>query len=187
MPKIIDGIEDKIFSSAFNLFSQHGYKNVDMKIIAKSSGIAVGTLYNYYPNKQTLFLNVFNKSWIETFEKLDNIIYSKGQKKFKINSFVEILYKEIFERKGMGKHLIKSSNLKNEEIDIKKELLTRVKKIISENEKDENLKCKYEERLLETILVTFIAMMNEHSKEYEKNIDYLSSFLLNIYDSIEKY
>lgn len=81
MPKIIDGIEDKIFSSAFNLFSQHGYKNVDMKIIAKSSGIAVGTLYNYYPNKQTLFLNVFNKSWIETFEKLDNIIYSKGQKK----------------------------------------------------------------------------------------------------------
>lgn len=187
MPKIIDGIEDKIFISAFNLFAEHGYKKVDMKIIAKESGIAVGTLYNYYPNKQTLFLNVFNKSWIDTFEKLDNIINSESQKKVKIKSFVKILYNEIFERKGMGKHLIKSSNFKNKEIDIKEELLARVKRIISQNKNDEKLKCKYEERLLETILVTFITMMNEHPNEYDENIDYLSNYLLNIYESIEKY
>ncbi|NBI06025.1 TetR/AcrR family transcriptional regulator [Senegalia massiliensis] len=187
MPKIIEGIEDKIFTSAFDLFSEHGYKNVDMKIIAKKSGIAVGTLYNYYPNKKTLFLNVFNKSWIDTFKKLDNIIYGNLNKQTKIKKFVQILYDEIYERKGMGKHLIRSSKFNNQEINIKQELLLRLKKIISIDEKDEELKCKYQIRLLQTILVTVITMMNEHPEEYEENIDYLSNYLWVIYENIEKY
>ena len=46
MPKIIKNLEENIFNAAFELFSEYGYQDVDMKMIAKKVGIAVGTLYN---------------------------------------------------------------------------------------------------------------------------------------------
>lgn len=188
MPKIINDIEERIFVSAFNLFSKYGYKRVDMKVIAEESGIAVGTLYNYHPNKKSLFIDVFNKSWEETFEKLDSTLHREIPKIEKIENFVEILYKEILKRKGMGNELIKASIIKKEEGHIKKELLDRLKQMLSmKEERGCNLECKYEERLLETILVSFITMMMEHPDEEEDNIDYLSNLLWNIYINIEHY
>ncbi|MBS4538314.1 TetR/AcrR family transcriptional regulator [Clostridium sp. D2Q-11] len=188
MPKIINDIEERIFVSAFNLFSKHGYKKVDMKIIAEESGIAVGTLYNYHPNKKSLFIDVFNKSWAETFEKLDLVLRNDAAKMDKINSFVRVLYDEILKRKGMGNELIKTSIIKREEGYIKGELLSRLKQMLSMKEEvDYILECKYEERLLETILVSFITMMMEHPDEEEDNINYLSNLLWNIYVNIEHY
>ncbi|HHU92132.1 MAG TPA: TetR/AcrR family transcriptional regulator, partial [Halanaerobiaceae bacterium] len=51
MPKIIDNIEQKIYENALSLFAAKGYNQVSMKNVAEASGIAVGTLYNYYSNK----------------------------------------------------------------------------------------------------------------------------------------
>lgn len=188
MPKLINDIEERIFLSAFNLFSKYGYKKVDMKIIAKESGVAVGTLYNYHPNKKSLFIHVFNKSWQETFEMLDSVLLMDTAKIEKINSFVEVLYNQILKRKGMGNELIKASIIKREEEHIKKELLDRLKQILSmKEEREDRLECKYENRLLETILVSFIAMMMEHPQEDQENIKYLSNLIWNIYINIEDY
>lgn len=52
MPKIIKNLEEKIFNNAQKLFCENGYENVDMKTIAENCSIAVGTLYNYFPNKK---------------------------------------------------------------------------------------------------------------------------------------
>ena len=70
MPKIIKDIEEKISSASIRLFGEYGYEAVDMKLIAKESGVAVGTLYNYYSRKSELFLEVFVKSWEKTLSKL---------------------------------------------------------------------------------------------------------------------
>nr|WP_278001320.1 TetR/AcrR family transcriptional regulator [Clostridium botulinum] len=70
MPKIIRDIEEKISSASIRLFGEYGYEAVDMKLIAKESGVAVGTLYNYYSRKSELFLEVFIKSWEKTLSKL---------------------------------------------------------------------------------------------------------------------
>ncbi|MBS4536432.1 TetR/AcrR family transcriptional regulator [Clostridium sp. D2Q-14] len=188
MPKIINDVEQRIYVSSLKLFSKYGYKDVDIKIIARESGIAVGTLYNYYPNKKNLFRYVFNKSWTETFERLDEVINLDIEKKKKLNIFVETLYEEILNRKGMGNELIQANIMKDEEKCIKIELLNKIKKLLFlERKIDSNLKCKYEKRFLETILVSFIMMMIEHPNEKEENIDYLSNLLWNMYSNIEKY
>lgn len=48
-------IADNILREASRLFFTQGYWGTSMREIAKGCGIAVGNIYNYYPNKDELF------------------------------------------------------------------------------------------------------------------------------------
>ncbi len=61
VPKVIKNLKEKITRSAFQLFADKDYNDVNMKDEADDAGIAVGTLYNYYSNKQELFLVIFKE------------------------------------------------------------------------------------------------------------------------------
>ena len=61
MPKIIKDAEKQILQSATELFGQHGYHSADMKMISNKTGIAVSTIYNYFPTKKKLFISVLEK------------------------------------------------------------------------------------------------------------------------------
>ena len=88
MPKIIKDIEENILSAAFELFGEYGYKEADMKKIAKKAGIAVGTLYNYYSNKKELFIKVFEMSWKNTFSRLDDMYMENLSPKEKMRNLL---------------------------------------------------------------------------------------------------
>jgi TetR/AcrR family transcriptional regulator len=47
--------KEEILSAALKLFSNKGYHNVSMQQIAQESEFAVGTLYNFFENKEALF------------------------------------------------------------------------------------------------------------------------------------
>lgn len=55
------GKKEAIFSAGYELFSKNGFKPVGVSDITKLAGISVGSFYNYYQSKETLFLDVFNK------------------------------------------------------------------------------------------------------------------------------
>ncbi len=62
MPKVIDGLQSRIMQSARErLFSTP--PSFSLRAIAKDCGIAVGTIYNYFPNKETLIASVFADDW----------------------------------------------------------------------------------------------------------------------------
>lgn len=52
-------IKSDIFKHGKALFSTKGFKKTNIKEIAQSAGIAVGTFYNYYPSKEQLFLEIY--------------------------------------------------------------------------------------------------------------------------------
>jgi AcrR family transcriptional regulator len=47
--------QQRILAAAHKIFIENGYRQADMRSIAKEAGIAVGTIYNYYPNKVVLY------------------------------------------------------------------------------------------------------------------------------------
>ena len=47
--------KEEILSAALHLFSSKGFHNVSMQEIAQASEFAVGTLYNFFESKETLF------------------------------------------------------------------------------------------------------------------------------------
>lgn len=57
MPKIVDREQyrKELLSKCFELFAQHSYGSITMRQIAQGLGVSTGTLYHYFPSKESLF------------------------------------------------------------------------------------------------------------------------------------
>ena len=78
MPQIFDKVgRDKVriqlFETGFELIKQHGMKKTSVSEIAKKTGIATGTFYNFFPSKEEFIyqLVVYKRQSVkEAFEEL---------------------------------------------------------------------------------------------------------------------
>lgn len=178
MPKIINGIEDKIYDAAYELFSKKGYESVNMRMVAEETGIAVGTLYNYHKNKKSLYISVLENSWQETLTKLDKIMDDEDESE-KLKKLVDVLYTEISARKGIAQELIKASELKEIKETVinklKMELSKRIEEALDyhQNYKNIDLNQDTKKRLVKLIFVEVIALNDEFQKEKQKNIQFI--------------
>ncbi|MGM0499697.1 MAG: TetR/AcrR family transcriptional regulator, partial [Bacillota bacterium] len=105
MPKIIENLEEEIAKTALELFRNNSYENVSMRKIAAEVGIAVGTLYNYYPNKWELYIEVFEESWRETYEILKKNCQQLDQNYLK--SYLEVITEEMAKKKSIVRELFR--------------------------------------------------------------------------------
>ena len=182
VPKIIKDVKDNIFKVAMSLFSQNEYKQVDMKMIAQESGIAVGTLYNYYENKQELYIEILRTSWEQTFAKLNNIDEMYISPKQKLQKCIEQLYTDIESRKGFGKELMRAnvSDLNKDEriTEFKKALIINLEKHIRSIDKLEKYECQsINKKIAEVLLLTIILLIEAHPQEKTENIEFLIDML----------
>lgn len=63
MPKVIEGVREKILETAKQLLFSGGYQSLSMRGVAKACGIATGTIYNYFENKDVLIASVMVQDW----------------------------------------------------------------------------------------------------------------------------
>lgn len=194
MPKIIKNVKEKIISSAIELFENNHYENVDMKVIAEKSGIAVGTLYNYYSNKRDIFLVVFERSWEKTLSDLGAISYEDGNEKVFLKSSLERLYDGILEKKYMFHELMSSNpdeienQLRNNDEKlkdnnrpsiIKRELLIGIEKVLIKLNESNLIKISkgMEERFVVMLFMEIWGLVTAFSNEREANIEFLSNMV----------
>ena len=76
MPKIIDGLQASILSSARRLLFEKGYTRFTLRAVAADCSIAVGTIYNYFPNKLMLVASVMAEDWYGALEEIQGGIKS---------------------------------------------------------------------------------------------------------------
>lgn len=189
MPKIIKDIEETIMNSALDLFGEFGYDGVDMKMIAQKSGIAVGTLYNYYANKKDLFLNVFEKSWHKTFQRLDEVKNLSLPPMDILKNYIKVLYEDIEGRKGLGKELIKINLIEpikdKRLVDYRKHLLSDIEEMIKavSNSKLKNKDYNAEARLSDIIFIVITALLDGFAGEKENNLDFIYTILDGVVSS----
>ena len=57
MPKIVDHehYRKQLLNNCFEIFAEKGYSSVTMREIASEIGVSTGTLYHYFPSKESLF------------------------------------------------------------------------------------------------------------------------------------
>lgn len=101
MPKIIEALQEKILDTALRLFTTESYDTVDMRRIAKDTGIAIGTLYNYFSSKQDLLLAVVENSWQESFHRLESGMVQMEQATDSITVFLRLIYQEFLRNKNL--------------------------------------------------------------------------------------
>ncbi len=176
LPKIIKDIEDKILFSAIEAFGEYGYAKSDMKKIAAGAGIAVGTLYNYFPNKKELFKNVFSKSWEMTFEKLDEVHRGGGSSIEKIENFIAVLYDDVTSRKGLGRELIRADVLpKDFRKDIRNAIFDRLDSLFESYLKESGISIETSKRwrLSDSLISTLMCMHRAYPGERDENIEFV--------------
>lgn len=179
MPKIIKDIKNNILDAALKQFDLIGYQKVNMRIVAKEAGIAVGTLYNHYPNKEVLFLSALEKSWQGTTVAINDRMKLCESPYDKIEMFITTLYDAVVGRKGLGRELLlEGAKAKNEDATI-----TTMTSIFDELEKQlVNLIMAYKEityphRVAKTIIMMTGQLINNFSDQRENNINYLLSLM----------
>ena len=183
MPKVINDIEKNIFNVAMELFGNLGYDNVEMKMIANKAGIAVGTLYNYYPNKMQLYLSVLENSWDDTLKKIDENSKLHISPELKIRKYLEILYKDIEDRKGLGSELAKEKNIyinkETKSMSFRDALVPKIREQI--NGRGEGTSCDISEenkiKLIEIFIISIPFMIKSYPQKREDNIDFLAEVI----------
>ncbi len=63
-----------ILNAAVTVFAQHGYHRTKISSIADQAGIAIGSVYLYYQNKENILLTIFDRLWTELTNGLKEII-----------------------------------------------------------------------------------------------------------------
>ena len=65
--------KETILQAATDLFSQSGYRNTDVQLIADQLGIGKGTIYRYFPSKEELFFAAVDRAM----EKMEEYVRGK--------------------------------------------------------------------------------------------------------------
>ncbi|SFQ62311.1 TetR/AcrR family transcriptional regulator [Streptococcus equinus] len=63
-------IANKFLVTSERLFAKYGYLGVSLSEVAKESGVSKGTLFNYFTNKETLFMCLLLRGYQQYFEIL---------------------------------------------------------------------------------------------------------------------
>jgi AcrR family transcriptional regulator len=101
MPKIIPDLRQSIIQTALRLFSEKGYDNIEMRSVSKDLGIAVGTLYNHFENKPSLFLAVIEQIYDEYKDILRSGLSKLIDPIDRIEFLIEANYQFILKHQGL--------------------------------------------------------------------------------------
>lgn len=93
MPKIIAEINDKILECTKRMMLENQNDNFSLRMIAKECGIAVGTIYNYFENKEMLIAKIHLEDWKKAMAKIDEGFKSIGS----LKDGIMVIYSEIFD------------------------------------------------------------------------------------------
>ncbi len=79
---------NEILNASLTLFSQKGYYNVSMSEIAAKSEFSVGTIYNFFPNKEALYCTLLTEKLIYFHKYLKSALEKPGNEIQKIKSWI---------------------------------------------------------------------------------------------------
>lgn len=181
---------DLIIDAAALLFSEFGFHEVNMELVAKKAGIAKGTIYNYFKSKEELYFAInetrLNRLISELERKFkEQISVIDDLKGFTIHLFMFLLkYRDfflIFQRTRLKKQPLKSKNL---ELNIArlKEMLSNILKEGVEKKVFKNLDiCFTSDLILGMIYSAVLRNINRdiHDEIVIKEREALFSFIKN--------
>jgi AcrR family transcriptional regulator len=94
MPKVPRSQEDreiireKILDEALTLISEHGFTSFSMRKLASRLGLTATTIYNYYSNKDELYMMILTRGFEMLHERFEKISMAPGSPAQKLKDMV---------------------------------------------------------------------------------------------------
>ncbi len=166
---------------------------MNMRKIAKSAGVASGTVYNYFSSKEALYQAVLIDSWDKTMEALQLIMMEDLPLNDRIKKFFRTMYIEVENRQGLGGRIILEERKKKTKDDTTTEVklgqyMNKIQEMFIEMVKQHEYltqKIGDPERLTNVLIGSFWMLQRHHNGESEGNMKFIDNYLnvvLNIKD-----
>ncbi|WP_066506908.1 TetR/AcrR family transcriptional regulator [Abyssisolibacter fermentans] len=176
MSRIIENPRELILSEAKKILYNEAYSSISIRRIAKECNIAVGTIYNYFPTKKELIIEMMTDFWEEYFYNIESIIsseedfYAKLKKIFdKLSEFIK-RFRKVWLSNGIHSSPdYIESGLEKQDIYINK-LITIIEELLKKEvnfHRDKSVKKLDIHKLASFIVMNFISMMQMAYVDYK--------------------
>lgn len=81
-----------IIEAAFKVFGDNGFGNTTIKDIARQAGIAPGSIYNHFSDKEDLFRSTVQEGWNQFLQELQSTISSSMSIKEKYRTVIDFAF-----------------------------------------------------------------------------------------------
>jgi Transcriptional regulator len=147
MPKAIVNARENIMSSVKRVLMDQGYESLNMRDIAASCGLGIGTVYNYFDSKEEIVKEIMIQDWAKTLSAMDIYILNKYDvlSAFRgifseLKQFVDLYRDTWFIMYNMGGKKYKIEDIRYSRFDILNDLKSRIAHVIkSSNTQVSNL------------------------------------------------
>lgn len=113
MPKKIDQPKETILKYAIEILEVEGYEGLNIRALAKKSGVSIGTIYNYFEDKQGLDMYLMLNFWNSYEQLVQRVLTDESQDFYvrlktvadEMNRFVSIftnLFAQLFQSRVHG-------------------------------------------------------------------------------------
>lgn len=96
----------KISQAAVRVFSREGFHRARMKSIAQEAGVAVGTIYNYFKDKDDLLLSVFEEGIRIRMDFLEELGHTSLPIRDQIQHLLESHFSQIREQQELAELIL---------------------------------------------------------------------------------
>jgi AcrR family transcriptional regulator len=94
LSRIIENPKQLILGKAKEILYNQGYHKLSMRSLSKECDIALGTIYNYYPTKKELVIEMMTDYWQNYLDTVEEIVNSDVNMYIKLNNIFNEL--EVF-------------------------------------------------------------------------------------------
>lgn len=136
---------ERILAAAISVFAQKGFYATRVSEIAKAAGVADGTIYLYFQNKEDVLVSIFRDRIGQLIEVLKREIAKAGTVEEKIRRIVELQLGLLEGQRDLAEVVTvnlrqSSSLLKQYAVPLFKEYLDVIAGVIAEGQKDGTLR-----------------------------------------------
>ncbi|MEN6475394.1 MAG: TetR/AcrR family transcriptional regulator, partial [Syntrophaceae bacterium] len=77
-PEVVEAVRERILNEALAIINTEGYANLSMRKLARRLGFTAKTIYNYYSNKDELYLMVLIKGFSDLVQEFRAVCQSSA-------------------------------------------------------------------------------------------------------------
>ena len=125
----------KISQAAVRVFSREGFHRARMKSIAQEAGVAVGTIYNYFKDKDDLLLSVFENGIRVRMGFLEELRHTSLPIRDQIQHLLESHFAQIREQQELAELILferfhRGSRLRDRILTLQKAIIDQIEEFI---------------------------------------------------------
>lgn len=188
MKELDRGYKEIILSKAKEIAETQGISKINIRSVARDSGVSIGTVYNYFPSKGDLLVAVIEDFWEEGFSNIDWKSFEHNDFYTNLEKIYHILYHYLYKFKENWLEQLSLLKAQEKLIGIQKqnEYFVKICKRIEDlMDRDNNFR-QYpwtkdfsKENIAEFIFENMLIMLRKEVSDISLFIDILKKIMIN--------